>query len=129
MVNPALAQDALHEYVHSMSLFLQRNWYNKPRWLWESLAIYESGEFHDPRDISYMAAREFPSLDELDKEFSDSKLIYRTGFLILEFMKETWGMPVVLELIRQYGDIPTVLGITREEFEKKWADYVTGKYL
>lgn len=129
LASPSTARDALHEYAHSVSLYLRRDWYNRPRWLWEAIAIFESGEFHHPRDISRLAFDRFPTLDELDQDFSDSTLIYRTGYLIVEFMKEAWGMPAVLELVRSGGDIPSVLGVSRTEFEHRWAAFVKRKYL
>ena len=34
---------AVHEFAHIVSLFVVPNFANNPRWLWESVAINESG--------------------------------------------------------------------------------------
>ncbi len=129
LVDPGVVQAALHEYAHSMSLFIQHRWFNRPRWLWEALALYESEEFIDPKTLPYLVRGEFPTIDEMDADFnSGPNIVYETGYLVFEFMKETWGMGPIRELIRQTGNIRKVLGITEEEFHRRWREYVTKKY-
>jgi len=62
LLTPLAAQDAVHEYAHSVSLAWARNWHNKPRWLWEAVALYEAGELVDPRSLPYLSEGKFPSL-------------------------------------------------------------------
>jgi hypothetical protein len=126
---PDLAQDALHEYAHTVSLYVNRRFINNPRWLWEAIAAYESGEFFHPRSIPYMAEGNCPSIADLNGDVGAGETrIYRVGYLLIEFMKASWGMPAVLTLIRNGGDIPEALGITVAEFESLWKIFVENKY-
>jgi hypothetical protein len=126
---PNLAQDALHEYAHTVSLYVNRRFINNPRWLWEAIAAYESGEFYHPRALPYMAEGNFPSIAELNGDIGAGETrIYKVGYLLVEFMKARWGMPAVLELIRNGGDIPEALDLTVVEFESLWKLFVTDKY-
>ncbi len=123
-------QEALHEYAHSMSLFIKPRWYNRPRWLWEALATWESGEFFHPSTISDVRVGIFPTLAELDLDHnSGARLVYEVGYLLFEYLLDGWGMETVKELIRQSGDVPGVLGLPVEEFERRWREFVTERYL
>ncbi len=126
---PNLAQDALHEYAHTLSLYVNKRFINNPRWLWEAIAVYESGEFLHPRAIPYLAAGYYPTIAVLNGDLgAGEKRIYQLGYLLIEFIKATWGMPAVLALIRNGGDIPEALGVTVAEFESLWKLFVVNKY-
>ncbi|HOX49033.1 MAG TPA: hypothetical protein PLG14_07570 [Spirochaetales bacterium] len=130
LLTPLAAQDAVHEYAHSVSLAWARNWHNKPRWLWEAVALYEAGELVDPRSLPYLSEGEFPSLAELDEDYNSSDhRIYEVGYLLLDFLRARWGMEKVKELVRSTGDIEGVLGVAEEDFERDWAAFVRKKYL
>ncbi len=126
---PDAPEIATHEYAHSVSLLLNRRFTNRPRWLWEALALYENGEFVDPRRLDYLAAGDYPSLAELGEDFKDDRgSIYEVGYLLLAYLKETWGMPKVLELVRNGGDLGASLGLTEAEFEAGWRAWVEERH-
>lgn len=46
-----------------------------------------------------------------------------------EYIVETWGMDVVIGLIKNNGNISNLLGITTREFELDWYQFIEEKYL
>ena len=76
-----------------------------------------------------MAEGNFPSIAELNGDVGAGETrIYKVGYLLVEFMKASWGMPAVLELIRNGGDIPEAFGVSVAEFESLWKLFVAEKY-
>ena len=82
---------------------------NQPRWLWESVALFENGELVDPRTIPYLAQGRFPTLGQLDADPNASRQVYEVGYLIGEFVVARAGRAGLLRLIRANGDV-TALG-------------------
>lgn len=121
---------AEHEFAHCVSMFVNSNIANNPRWLWEAVAIYESGEFYEPNELAYLKNGTFPTIHELNTGFNNGGYkIYQVGYLLIEFVIYKWGKEKYLGLIRRNGLIPDVLSISVEEFEAGWRDFVNLKYL
>ena len=109
---------------------VNRQFGNNPRWFWEAVAIYESGEFNDPKNISYLADGNFPTIAELTADFNTgARKIYEVGYLLSEYIIETWGKESYTQMIKNNADIQLVLGINAAQFENGWKDFVTRKYL
>jgi len=122
-------QTVHHEFAHVALLFVNPNFSNNPRWLWEAVALYESGEFIDPKDVNFMYLGDYPTIEELDMDYNDGVKIYRVGYVLLEYIIETWGMEKVIELINSNGDLENDLGVTVANFEQNWYQYIEDKYL
>lgn len=119
---------AVHEFTHVVAYNMTE--YpagNSMSWLMESLACYEAGQFEDPKEMTFMQEGHFPTFAQLTG--GGESFIYAVGFTIIEYIRDTWGMEKVRELITNYGNIPGTMGKTAEELEKGWYDYVKGKYL
>jgi hypothetical protein len=124
-----LAENAEHEFAHSMSLIVNSSISNNPRWFWETVAIYESGEFRDPTTISYLINDNFPTIQQLDNGFNTgSRQIYEVGYLIGEFIVEKWGSDKLVEMIKKNGNTQSVFGLSQVEFGTQWAEFVKEKY-
>jgi hypothetical protein len=124
---PSVARNATHEMSHAISLRVNPTFGNRPRWLWESVALFENDEFVDPRSISYLAAGRFPTLAELDADDA-SQQVYEVGYLIGEFVVARAGREGLLRVIRSNGDV-TVLGFASPAaFESEWASFVRARY-
>jgi hypothetical protein len=119
-------QAVVHEFAHCVSLRLNPSFGNNPRWLWESVALYEAGQLVNPRGLPYMVAGQPPSLAELDR-LSDTR-IYDVGYLIGEFVVETRGREALVELVRANGDIARVLGLDAAAFSSQWHAFVRARY-
>jgi hypothetical protein len=124
-----LAHNTVHEFAHIVSLYVNNHFANNPRWFWEAVATYESGEFYNPKNLSYLAAGNFPTITELNSDFnSGNRKIYEVGYLISEYILETWGKESYILMIKLNADIKNVLGVTTQQFETGWKNFVLTKY-
>jgi hypothetical protein len=123
-------QIAVHEFVHAVTLFVDDDFANNPRWLWEAIAIYEADDFIEPSTIPYLVNGNFPSLPELNGDFNKgNQQIYQVGYTLGEFIVSRWGYGNLRTLITNHGNIENALGITTADFETQWREFVTTKYL
>lgn len=124
-----LAHNTIHEFAHIVSLYINNNFGNNPRWFWEAVATYESGEFINPKNLAYLAAGNFPTIAELNSGFnSGNRKIYEVGYLLSEYILATWGRESYIRMIKLNADIQTVLNVTTAEFEIGWKNFVITKY-
>jgi len=56
----------VHEFAHCVLLHINSTIGNNPRWLWESVAIFEAGQFVDPHNVPYLVAQDPPTISELN---------------------------------------------------------------
>jgi hypothetical protein len=128
--NNQVADAAVHEFAHLVSMQVNSTIPNNPRWLWEAVALYENNEFVNPRTLPYMVSGDYPTLNELNTDYNNSNHnIYQVGYVLLEYIVVTWGMNTVIELIQNNGSLSASLGLTAYEFESGWYQFVEGKYL
>ena len=121
---------AIHEFAHLVSMQINETIPNNPRWLWEAVALYLTNDFTDPRSIPYMVSGEYPNLNELNTNYNNSNhSIYNIGYVLLEYIVQTWDMNTVIRLIETNGNIREVLEITVAEFELGWYSFIESKYL
>jgi len=125
----AVERNATHEMSHCVSLYVNPGFANHPRWLWETVALYENREFVDPRSLTYMVAGQPPSLQDLDADVTASRRIYEVGYVLGEFIVARAGPAGLIGLIRSNGDTATVLGLAPTEFETAWYAFVRDRYL
>jgi hypothetical protein len=123
---PRLISDLVHECAHCVSIRLNRSSPNNPRWLWEAVAIYESGQHVDPRSLSYMTAQRPPAFAQLNT--FDNALVYEVGYTIAEFVVDRWGAPALRDLVVANGDTQRVLQRPLPTFEAEWYAFVRQKY-
>jgi hypothetical protein len=116
----------VHEFAHCASLRANPGIANNPRWLWESVALYEAGQIVDPRTLPYMRAHQPPSLVELNR--LENPAIYEVGGLIGEYIVQAWGRGALRDLVRTGGALETVLGVDEVEFVDGWFEDVRGRY-
>ncbi|MDB5202750.1 MAG: hypothetical protein JWQ27_2159 [Ferruginibacter sp.] len=133
---------ALHEFSHAVVLQalinqadspLNRNTFDLrfarfPTWLWESLSLYEAGQFRDPKTLAYIGNGKYPDLNELNSRTKGGK-IYDVGYTIVEYILKKYGRGKLLELMLSYGDLQQTLQLSDSEFSKNWYDFVNEKYL
>jgi hypothetical protein len=93
-----------------------------PRWLWESISIFEAGEVNS-LSVKYAKSKNL-TLEELNK----SNQIYNIGYTIIEYMTQKWGKDILPKLIASFGNIEKTLNVTQEEFEKGWIAFLEEKY-
>lgn len=121
-----MLENTIHEFAHCVSLKLNPNIANNPRWLWETVAIYEANTRPNPSNFKYLLEDNPPSLDLLSR--FDNTYIYEVGYYIGEFLVTTYGKDVLNTLIISNGDIKKTLMLNDEEFTKAWYQFVKGNY-
>jgi hypothetical protein len=94
--------------------------------LWEATAVYEAEEFVHPATVPCLASGNFPSLAQLLR--SGDCNIYQVGYTLAELIVERWGFAELRALIRSNGDTQSVLGLSIQEFEATWQQFVEEWY-
>jgi len=126
---PQVARNATHELAHCVSLYVNPRIANNPRWLWESVALWENGELVDPRTLEYMVAGRPPTLDQLDADVTASRQVYEVGYTIGEFVVARNGREGLVRLVQANGDTAAALGLSPSAFEAAWYAFVRERYL
>jgi len=115
----------VHEFAHCASMRLNPSIANNPRWLWESVALYEAGQVVDPRTLAFMTAGQPPTLAELNR-IEDAR-VYQVGGLIGAFVVDTWGREALRDLVRTNGRVQA-LGVDEAGFTSRWFAYARARY-
>jgi hypothetical protein len=123
------ARTATHEFCHCLSLRANPTIANNPRWLWETVALYENGEFVDPRTVSALRSGALPTLAQLNSDFDTSQLVYQVGYVLGEFIVGTWGRDGLVRLVRLNGDVERALETAVPAFEARWHAFLQEKSL
>ncbi len=128
LVVPSVAPNASHEFAHLVSMAVNPRIANNPRWLWETVALYENGEFFAPMTLEYIRAGRYPTLAQLNAEVTSSHQVYEVGYVLGEFIVETWGMDGLIRLVQLNGDVAAACGLPVAEFESRWYGFMRAKY-
>lgn len=123
-----VARSAVHEFAHIVSMAVNASIANNPRWLWETVAQYESGSFVDPTTIDYMRTGRYPSIADLDAAWNVSGEVYQVGYVLGEYLVARWGQDGLVRLIRLNGDVPAALGVGIGELESGWRGFLHEQY-
>jgi hypothetical protein len=120
------AQNVVHEFVHCVSMRINPTIANNPRWLWESIAVYEAGQSVPPRSLPYMTTAMPPAFALLNG--FDNTLVYDVGYTISEFISAVGGPAALASLIANNGDVQATLAMSPSEFERAWYAFVRDRY-
>jgi hypothetical protein len=121
-----MLSNIMHEFAHCVSMRANPRIPNNPRWLWESVAIYESEQLVDPRTVAYMAAGRPPAFATLNG--LDNTLVYDVGYTIAAFIVSKGDQAALAALVRNNGDVAATLGVAPDAFEREWYDFVRARY-
>jgi hypothetical protein len=121
-----MVSNLVHEFAHCVSLHVNPRFANNPRWLWESVAIYESRQAVDLRTVGYMTALTPPPFAALNA--FDNGRVYEVGYSIGEFVVTRWGQRALRDLIVANGDTDAVLATSLADFQRDWFAFVREHY-
>lgn len=93
-----------------------------PVWLSESIAQYESSGFYKPYNNKY------PTISEMNENGSISPVVYTYGYALIEYIVNKWGMDGVRKLLKNNGDIQETFGISEQELQAGWHEFLRTKY-
>jgi hypothetical protein len=116
----------IHEFTHCVTLNIKPNFGNNPRWLWESIALFEAGQFIHPNQLTYMVNHTPPTLSQLNN-FNNTQ-IYDVGFLLAEYIVLNWGRQQLKDLILSAGNLQSTLGVSVSQFQTDWFTFVRNRY-
>jgi hypothetical protein len=133
---------AIHEFAHTVTLKLlienemqplnaedfDKKFAAFPVWLWEALSVYEADQFIDPGTLPFFNNGSYPGISELNDRSKGGK-IYKVGYTVIEYIVHEYGQDKLLELVKKYGDLSNVLGVSEDQFCKDWSAFVRQKYL
>ena len=124
------ARAIAHEVAHVISMVVNFTIVNRPRWLWETVALYEAREFVNPATLDYMRSGHYPSLADLDAPYgsANTRQVYEVGYVLGQFIVGQWGLDGLVRLIRTNGNLPSALGISASEFESRWHAFLHAEY-
>jgi hypothetical protein len=111
----------VHEFGHCVSYAVNPRIANNPRWLWESVALFEARQFDDAATRPFAAGTP-PSFARLNT--LEDTTIYSVGAWIGRFIVETWDVDRYRALVRTNGDLQGVLGVNEAAFFEQWAAFV-----
>ena len=132
---------ALHEFAHTLTLKLlidsesqpsdsktfDKKFATFPTWLWEAISVYEADQLIDPKALPFLS-NGYPNISELNNRSEGGK-IYKVGYTVIEYILHQYGQEKLVELIKNYGSVSQVFGVTEDQFCKDWYDFVKQKYL
>ena len=120
-----ITSGVIHEFVHCVSLTLNPRIGNRPRWLWESVAIYEAGPVVDPHALTFLRDS-LPALTTLNA--MDYGHIYDLGYTLGAFVDQRGGKEALRALILNNGDIEATLGLNAAAFHQAWGEFLKEQY-
>ena len=123
---PSNLSNLVHEFAHCVTLAINPGFGNNPRWLWESIAIYEARQFYEPSRLNYLKNGDYPSIGELNN-INDLR-IYELGYFLGDFIVNKWGLTKLNELIKKNGQLSMVLGVDDKEFIKSWYEFMKERH-
>jgi hypothetical protein len=122
----AMLQVLIHEFTHCVSMNINPTIPNNPRWLWESVALFEAAQFVHPNQLQYMVNHTPPTLAQLNN-FNNPQ-IYEVGYLLSEYIVLNWSRQHLKDMILANGNTLQVLGMNSTQFQTAWFDFVCARY-
>ncbi|CAK1887180.1 Peptidase MA-like domain-containing protein [Vibrio crassostreae] len=125
-----IQRTVLHEFVHLLTLQINPNFANNPRWLWEAVAIYKSEDywFH-MNNRSAIKGRFDGLVQDLYNKPNSSSAVYELGYTVGEFIERSWGEGAFVDLIKSNGDPSQLTDQPIESLFYDWEKFVKTTYL
>jgi hypothetical protein len=137
MVNPLKAGNGyshsdfmkviVHEFTHIVTAKINPNINSIPRWLTDGIAVYEAKQDDNVNQVisRAKAINKFPKLKDLENPYTfGDDCGYQYSYSIVDFIIKTYGYDKLIALIKSPADFEKILGITEDNFQKKWISYV-----
>jgi Peptidase MA superfamily len=125
-----LMKTIVHEFVHVVTWNVRNKTGGIPKWLSEGIAYYEAGQFSESyrRKIKYkISENNIPTFKEMETagsvKFGD---IDGYGFstTAIEFIIKKYDISKVISLIKYPNQYIEIFGLSKEELEKEWMNYL-----
>ena len=125
---------AVHEFVH---IIIKKINSNIPRWLDEGIASYEAKDNNESwirRTVkSGLENNSIPTFNDLDtkEDFQAffNKDGYQYSYTIVESIVNIFGYDKLCKLINSPNNFVGIFGITENELQNKWIEYIKNNYI
>lgn len=125
---------AVHEFVH---IIVNKINDNTPRWLNEGIACYEAKDNNENWIIKTvengLVNNIIPTFKDLDTGEDFETFFKRNGYqysyTIVESIIKLFGYDKLRKLIKSPNSFVEIFGITEDELQDKWNDYIKENYL
>lgn len=125
---------AVHEFVH---IIVNKINGNMPRWLNEGIACYEAKDNNENwirKTIKDgLESNTIPTFKDLDTGEDFERFFQRDGYqysyTIVESIIEEFGYEKLYDFIKTPDNFENVFGITEEQLQNKWIEYIKNNYL
>jgi hypothetical protein len=125
---------AVHEFVHIIVTKINEN---TPRWLNEGIACYEAKDNNENWIIksvengllnsSIPAFKDLDTGEDFETFFKRDR--YQYSYTIVESINKLFGYDKLYNLIKAPNCFAEIFGITADELQDKWIDYIKANYL
>ena len=122
-----LQQVALHELAHAVTNRLAVGHATPPRWLSETIAVYEAKQATDLNHYFYLLRGRYPSIADLNDP--TKSFVYEIGYRLAEYIRARWGADAVVRLVQHDGDVQATLGVSNDQLMHDWFIRVENRYL
>lgn len=124
---------AVHEFVH---IIVNKINDNTPRWLNEGIACYEAKDNNENWIIrtvkNGLVNNDLPTFKDLDtgEDFETFFNLngYQYSYTIVESIIKLFGYNELCQLIKSPNSFVEIFGITEDELQDKWSDYIKENY-
>lgn len=117
----------IHEFTHCVHAAIAQT-PSQRAWLWESIACHEARQFILPSNLDYIEKHNYPTLSQMNHS-SENGYAYQLGYFIIEYIKITWSKRKLVDLLKNDGDIQSILHVSEKEFETGFYSFIENKYL
>jgi hypothetical protein len=129
-----VVKTAVHEFVH---IVIKKINSNIPRWLDEGIASYEAKDNNEMwianTIIRGLENNTIPTFDDLDTREDFQAFFrkdgYQYSYTIVESIVNIFGYDKLYSLIKSPEKIVDIFGITKNELQNKWIEYLKNNYM
>lgn len=113
---------AVHEFVHCVTLkLLGQVEPIIPDWLWEGIAVYESGQLKTSPPISWLIEQEpVPTIFQLEENFYSRNYCYDYSGLLVKYLVDKYGYEKLLKFIKNSQNFEVVFGLNKDQLSENW---------
>lgn len=131
MTNYLASDVIIHELTH---IITSNNFGPMPQWLFQGIAKYEGKEtpiaYIESAVRAGVSSQKIPTLKDLDTDYMSfvDKGGYEYSYVAIEYILAEYGHDKLVKLLRSPYNYMEVFGITEDEFNNNWLEYVRKNY-
>lgn len=124
----SLMKVIVHEYAHILVGEITNETYT---YLNEGIAVVESNQFDETMKAYLKYAiklNKLPSIDDMEKKYSNLEQPYITSGGFVEFLVNNYGYDKVTKIIAEPKSLENVTEVSKDKLFENWKEYITENY-